>query len=99
MQEVYEPTWRIRVVCQAAKEAFKSILRDSRGECPLDEAWDECSSALTKHYEHIKTSLLQGGLDSPLNWYISNLRGVNNGIIASTSDGTFCFQRRILNLH
>ncbi|KAG8214073.1 Alpha/Beta hydrolase protein [Butyriboletus roseoflavus] len=39
-----------------------------------------------EHYEHIKTSLLQGGLDSPLNWYRSNLRGVNNGIIATVSE-------------
>ncbi|KAF8557650.1 alpha/beta-hydrolase [Imleria badia] len=33
-----------------------------------------------EHYEHIRTSLLQGGLNSPLNWYRSNLLGVNNAL-------------------
>jgi len=49
----------------------------------------ETSAKLMKHYEHIKTSLLQGGLSSPLNWYRSNLQGVNDGIKASTSYGVF----------
>ncbi|KAH0828013.1 Alpha/Beta hydrolase protein [Lanmaoa asiatica] len=39
-----------------------------------------------EHYEHIKTSLLQGGLNSPLNWYRSHLHGVNNGITATVSE-------------
>ncbi|KIJ68099.1 hypothetical protein HYDPIDRAFT_83277 [Hydnomerulius pinastri MD-312] len=38
-----------------------------------------------EHYEHIKKSLLEGGLASPLNWYKSNLQGVNNHIKDSTS--------------
>lgn len=33
-----------------------------------------------EHYEHIKKSLLKGGLESPLNWYKSNLQGINDQI-------------------
>ncbi|KAN0091297.1 Alpha/Beta hydrolase fold [Tylopilus felleus] len=40
----------------------------------------------SEHYERIKTCLLKGGLNSPLNWYRSNLHGVNNGIKATVSE-------------
>ncbi|KAF8444804.1 Alpha/Beta hydrolase protein [Boletus edulis BED1] len=39
-----------------------------------------------EHYEQIKASLLQGGLSSPLNWYKSNLQGVNNGIRTTVTE-------------
>ncbi|KAF9241876.1 Alpha/Beta hydrolase protein [Melanogaster broomeanus] len=39
-----------------------------------------------EHYEHIKASLYEGGLASPLNWYKSNLQGVNNHIRDTVSE-------------
>ncbi|KIK99374.1 hypothetical protein PAXRUDRAFT_822790 [Paxillus rubicundulus Ve08.2h10] len=39
-----------------------------------------------EHYEHIKTSLLEGGLQSPLNWYKSNLQGINDQIKDTVSE-------------
>ncbi|KAG9316768.1 Alpha/Beta hydrolase protein [Chiua virens] len=39
-----------------------------------------------EHYERIKASLLQGGLNSPLNWYRSHLQGVNDGTFSTVSE-------------